>query len=222
MIPRPAAALALAALLVAGCGGGSDGEAPTVDASGFAYGSAPCPPEEKPADRPDSFEDAPERCLDDGVDYGAVVTTTEGTFTIDLLEEEAPGAVNNFVVLARWGWFDDNDVHRVVPGFMNQTGDPVGRPTGTGDPGYTIPDELPASVADYRPGTVAMANRGPDTSGSQWFACVDCSGLPSPDYTIFGQVVEGQEVVEAINALGAGDGPPSRTVTVESVEITEA
>ena len=220
MIRRPAAALALAVLLVAGCGSDSGDEA-TSEASGFAYGSGECPPEEKPAKRPESFDDAPRRCLEDDVDYGAVVTTSEGTFTIDLLEEEAPGAVNNFVVLARWGWFDGNDVHRVVRGFMNQTGDPVGQPTGTGDPGYTIPDELPASLAEYRPGTVAMANRGADTSGSQWFACVDCSGLPSPDYTIFGQVVEGQDVVQAINAFGVGNGPPSRPIAIETVEITE-
>jgi cyclophilin family peptidyl-prolyl cis-trans isomerase len=187
----------------------------------FTYGSGACPPSEKPATVPESFSDAPRDCTDDSVDYGAVVETSEGSFTIDLLEGAAPGTVNSFVVLARWGWFDGVQFHRVVPGFVNQTGDRTGNPPGTGGPGYLIADELPDSLDEYVPGAVAMANSGPDTNGSQWFTCVDCSVLPSPNYSLFGQVVDGMDVVQAINALGQGDGPPSKEVTITSVTITE-
>lgn len=222
---RLAALLLGGALALAGCGDDEPAEAASTASeapAGFAYGTGECPPAEKPAEPPTTFEDAPRDCLEDGVDYGAVITTSEGSFTIDLLEEEAPGTVNNFVVLARYGWFDGDDFHRVVPGFVNQAGDPVGNPPGTGGPGYSIADELPGAVSDYEPGAVAMANRGPDTGGSQWFVCVDCSQLPTAGYALFGQVTEGQDVVEAINALGVGNGAPSRPVAIESVAITEA
>ena len=136
-------------LAVAGCGDdeGTETAATTAPApapadEGFAYGTGECPPEEKPQQRPTSFPDAPQRCIEDGVDYRAEVVTSEGAFTFDLLEDDAPGTVNNFVVLARSGWFDGDDFHRVVAGFVNQAGDPVGDPPGTGGPGYTIPDEL--------------------------------------------------------------------------------
>lgn len=215
---RLAAVLLALGLVAAGCG--DDGE-PAEEASASSSSSSTdsatdCPSDEKPAPRPDSFPAAPPDCLEDGVDYGAVVTTSEGEFTIDLLEEDAPITVNNFVVLARHGWFDGDDFHRIVPGFVNQAGDPVGTPPGTGGPGYEIPDELPASVADYVPGTVAMANRGPNTGGSQWFVCIDCSQLPTAGYSLFGQVTEGQDVVEAINTR------PNGGVTIETIEITEA
>lgn len=185
------------------------------------FGAAPCAPATKPDVRPDSFDDSPMDCLAEGVDYSATVTTTEGTFTIHLRPDLAPVAVNSFVQLARWGWFDGNAFHRVVPGFVNQTGDPVGDPPGSGGPGYTFGDELPESVDDYVPGTVAMANAGPGTNGSQWFTCIDCSVLPSPDYSIFGEVVEGMDVVQAINDLGQPDQTPSKPVSITTIEIVE-
>lgn len=195
--------------------------APTGEPAAFQYGSGPCPPAEKPAQRPTSFADAPMRCIEDGVDYSAEIVTSEGAFTVDLLEDVAPGTVNNFVVLARSGWFDGDDFHRVVKGFVNQAGDPVGNPPGTGGPGYAIADELPASVADYVEGAVAMANSGPNTNGSQWFVCVDCSGLPTAGYSLFGQVTAGLDVVRRINDLGQPDQTPSRPVAITSVEIRE-
>jgi cyclophilin family peptidyl-prolyl cis-trans isomerase len=187
----------------------------------FTYGTGECAPAEKPAETPTKFDAAPQRCLQDGVDYKAIVTTSEGSFTIDLLEHRAPGTVNNFVQLAKWGWFDGDDFHRVVPGFVNQAGDPFGDPPGTGGPGYTIADELPPAVQSYARWAVAMANSGPNTNGSQWFTCIDCSILPTPGYSIFGQVVEGMDVVQAINDLGTSDGPPSKPVTITSIEIPE-
>lgn len=185
----------------------------------FVYGKGPCPPTTKPAAPKRMFTGAPRSCLEHGVDYAAKVETSEGSFTIDLLERRAPGTVNNFVALARWGYYDGLTFHRVVKDFVNQTGDPKG--DGTGGPGYAIADETPPSVSSYTKGSVAMANSGPDTNGSQWFTCIDCSKLPAPGYSLFGQVVDGTEVVQKINALSTGDGPPSTTVTITSITILE-
>ena len=187
----------------------------------FVFGTGECAPDTKPAEPPTTFADAPKDCLEDDVQYKAVVGTSEGSFTIDLFEQRAPGTVNNFIQLAKWGWFDGNSFHRVVPGFVNQTGDPVGDPPGTGGPGYSIPDELPPAVSSYLDGAVAMANSGPNTNGSQWFTCIDCSKLPTAGYSLFGQVSDGEDVVKAINDLGSGDGPPSKPVTIIAVEIVE-
>jgi cyclophilin family peptidyl-prolyl cis-trans isomerase len=154
------------------------------------------------------------------VDYRAVVQTSEGSFTMDLLEKDAPGTVNNFVVLARYGFFDGLTFHRVVPGFVIQGGDPNG--DGSGGPGYSIADELPVAVTSYKRGAVAMANSGPNSNGSQFFVCTDCAGLPNPGYSLFGQVIDGMDVVQGIEALATGDGPPSKTVTIEKVTIQEA
>ncbi len=181
-----------------------------------------CPPDDRPEATPKRFAEPFPRCIEDGVDYGAVITTSQGAFTVDLTEETAPETVNNFVALSRWGWFDGDDFHRVVPGFVIQGGDPFGEPPGTGGPGYAIEDELPTGVEAYVEGAVAMANSGPNSGGSQFFVCLDCSSLPGPAYSLFGQITAGIEVVEAINALADGDGPPTEGVAIDSVEITEA
>jgi cyclophilin family peptidyl-prolyl cis-trans isomerase len=187
----------------------------------FEYGTGECPPPEKPAEPVRQFEAAPQRCIEDGVDYAAVLTTSEGQITVDLLEDEAPGTVNNFVVLARYGYYDNDDFHRIIPGFVVQGGDPVGEPPGTGGPGYMFPDEVPASVEDYVEGSVAMANSGPDTNGSQFFIYLGPNTLPGPQYSLFGQVTEGLEVAKAIEALGSDSGEPQQVVSIESVGIVE-
>jgi cyclophilin family peptidyl-prolyl cis-trans isomerase len=148
------------------------------------------------------------------------VTTSAGPFTFDLLEADAPGAVNNFVNLARSGYYDGSTFHRVLEGFVIQGGDPVGQPAGTGGPGYAIADELPGA-GEYEVGSVAMANSGPDTSGSQFFVVTgeEGVGLP-PSYTLFGTVTMGMDVVSAIEAE-PGE-PPDAPVEVTSVEIIEA
>jgi cyclophilin family peptidyl-prolyl cis-trans isomerase len=213
-------------LLAAACGSdvGSSADLATTTTTAApaaaTYGHAPCPPATPPAETPHSFE-APKKCIQDGVDYGAVLSTTEGDITIDLLEDQAPVTVNNFVVLARWGWFDGDDFHRVVPGFVAQAGDRFGDPQGSGTPGYVIPDELPSAVSDYVPGSVAMANRGPDTGSSQFFLCTDCSKLPSAAYARFGQITAGMDVLAQIDALGQGDGPPGKPIGIRKVTITE-
>jgi len=224
----------VAVVLVSIAGGGDDDDADVAATTtsttaavdpppGFAEPECPSPGDEPPAERPAGFTEAPPMCLEDGVDYSAVMVTSQGEITFDLLEDDAPTTVNSFVFLARMGWYDGDDFHRVIQGFMNQGGDPIAQ--GTGGPGYQFEDELPASVEEYTPGTVAMANSGPDTNGSQFFICVGCDQLPTPGYSIFGRVTEGMDVVEAINDLGVPpgqSGPPDPPVTIESVTIVEA
>ena len=135
----------------------------------------------------------------------AVIETTVGTIEFELLDEIAPKAAGNFSTLAKKGFYDGVIFHRVVPGFVIQGGDPDG--TGRGGPGYTFEDE-PVTLG-YARGTVAMANAGPNTNGSQFFICLD--DLPSlpPKYTIFGMVASGLATVDAIaNARVAALGDP--------------
>jgi peptidyl-prolyl cis-trans isomerase B (cyclophilin B) len=138
--------------------------------------------------------------------YHAVIKTNKGDIHLDLNPAEAPMTVNNFVVLARDGYYDGLTFHRVVPHFVIQGGDPTG--TGSGGPGYKFKDE--AVKRPYKAGTVAMANAGPNTNGSQFFICLeDQAGLP-PNYTIFGDTVAGMDVVRNIRV-----GDVMQSVTVE-------
>lgn len=188
-------------------------------------GETPCPAEDGSEERTTDFEQAPPSCIDEGVTYRATIETTEGDIVVELDEEAAPTAVNNFVVLARYHFYDNVPFHRIIPGFMIQGGDPVGPQPGTGGPGYAIDDELPTGDDPYPTGTLAMANSGPDTSGSQFFITVEGGGDQlTPDYTAFGTVVEGQDVVEAISQHGdaATNGTPTKVIAIERVTITEA
>ncbi|PZS16226.1 MAG: peptidylprolyl isomerase [Acidimicrobiales bacterium] len=159
-------------------------------------------------------------CIDPDRRYVAEMATSKGTMTIALDPVGAPSTVNNFVVLARYHYFDGVAFHRVIPGFVVQGGDPEG--TGRGGPGYRFADELPAP-GHYEVGSLAMANAGPDTNGSQFFIISGPQGaqLP-PKYALFGKVVKGLEVVSAIEATGSSSGKPSERVTIDSVTITES
>ena len=144
----------------------------------------------------------------------ATITTEKGDIDVDLFTNDAPRAANNFLDLARKGFYDGVIFHRIVPGFVIQGGDPTG--TGRGGPGYQFPDE--PFKGDYQRGTLAMANAGPNTNGSQFFICLaDLSGKLPKNYTIFGQVTKGLDVVDVIAAgrTGAQDRP------VEPVKITK-
>ena len=148
----------------------------------------------------------------------AIIETSAGTIEFELLDEIAPKAAGNFVTLAKKGFYDGVIFHRVVPGFVIQGGDPDG--TGRGGPGYTFEDE-PVTLG-YARGTVAMANAGPNTNGSQFFICLqDLPQLP-PKYTIFGQVLAGLSVVDAIAAGATGPGDrPVEPVTMTKVSVRE-
>lgn len=231
--PRPTLRTALGVLALAtplalaGCGseestpaaGSGGGDSTTAAETSSGDAAVECPPAEGTEERTTSFESAPPMCLTPGVDYTAVITTDAGTVTVDLLEDKAPETVNNFVFLARNHYYDGITFHRVIPGFMIQGGDPQG--TGSGGPGYQFSDELPAA-GEYEIGSVAMANAGPDTNGSQFFIVTGDAGVSlPPDYSLFGAVTEGMETVTAIETDGSAQGTPSTTHTIESVEIIE-
>lgn len=187
--------------------------------------TTPCPPVEGSADRVTSFDGPPETCIDPAtVAYTATFVTSEGDFSAQLDADAAPETVNNFVVLARYGYYDGTPIHRVVPDFVIQGGDGDGEPLGSNDLGYTIADELPASSDAYADYALAMANAGPNSNGSQYFVVLPGGGAQlQPAFSYYGQVTEGTDVVDAIADLGQEgvDGPPTREVTVETVEITE-
>jgi cyclophilin family peptidyl-prolyl cis-trans isomerase len=159
-------------------------------------------------------------CIDVARRYSAEMVTSKGTMTIALDPVAAPKTVNNFVFLARYHYFDGIFFHRVIPGFVLQGGDPKG--TGTGGPGYDFEDELPRR-GRYELGSLAMANAGPNTNGSQFFVISGPSGvrLP-PQYSLFGKVVSGLDVVATIDALGTSSGKPKERVTIASMTITES
>jgi cyclophilin family peptidyl-prolyl cis-trans isomerase len=166
-----------------------------------------------------------EQNIDPAKQYAATMVTNKGAFTISFFHSDAPLAVNNFVSLAREGFYDGTPFHRIVSGFVIQGGDPTG--TGTGGPGYTFPDE-PVSK-DYERGTVAMANAGPNTNGSQFFVVLqNLKGQLPKNYTIFGRVTDGMDVVDAIartpvrRGQSGENSTPTEKVTLERVEITES
>jgi len=164
--------------------------------------------------KPDMIVDASKR-------YSATLHTNKGDITFDLLMADAPKTVNNFVFLAREGFYDGSPFHRIIKSFMIQGGDPTG--TGRGGPGYRFEDEK--VQRRYERGIVAMANAGPNTNGSQFFICHgrNSEGLP-PSYTIFGKVSSGMDVVDVIADVPTG-GPerstPTERITIESVTIDE-
>jgi cyclophilin family peptidyl-prolyl cis-trans isomerase len=166
-----------------------------------------------------------ENTLDPAKRYGATLTTNHGQFEVELFADTAPATVNNFVSLAREGFYDGTTFHRIVKGFVIQGGDPTG--TGSGGPGYRFADELP-KAHDYERGVLAMANAGPNTNGSQFFVCLsDLRGRLPKNYTIFGRVTSGMETVDAIAAVptrrgGSGEqSTPTETVSLDRVEVTE-
>lgn len=167
------------------------------------------------------FSSAPPFCIDVTKTYTATVTTDIGSFTMQLLAKDAPVTVNNFVFLAGYHYFTGIVFHRVIQGFVDQTGDPTG--TGSGGPGYEFKDELPSSASAYDAGAVAMANSGANTNGSQFFIVVPGGGSQlSPAYSVFGQVTSGMSVVDTINADGSSSGTPTKYHKILNVTITES
>ena len=171
-----------------------------------------------------SWTSPPSHQLREGTRYKAVLHTEKGDITIDLDSAASPRTVNNFVFLSREGFYDGVIFHRTIDGFMIQTGDPEG--TGRGGPGYRFEDE--PVKRRYLAGTVAMANSGPNTNGSQFFIVHNRDvGLP-PNYTIFGQVESGLDVVDEIASAPTKVGPggenstPVEPVKILSIDIVES
>ncbi|MYB03340.1 MAG: peptidylprolyl isomerase [Acidimicrobiaceae bacterium] len=160
-------------------------------------------------------------CIDATKRYTATMDTSMGSLTIALDAAAAPLTVNNFVVLARYHYYDGVIFHRIINGFVCQGGDPTG--TGRGGPGYRFADELP-KPGRYEIGSLAMANAGPNTNGSQFFLISgpNGAGLP-PQYSLFGKVVSGLDVVDAMQRVDTDrNDRPLTDVTINSVTITES
>ena len=198
----------------------------TAAPADFVYGTTECPPVEGAATQTQDFSDSFALCIDPTKTYTAVVKTNMGTYSAVLDAAKAPGTVNNFVSLARNKYFDGTTCHRAIPGFMIQCGDPTA--TGSGGPGYKFADELPAA-GEYKIGSLAMANSGANTNGSQFFVISGDQGVSlPPNYTLFGQVTDGLDTtVVALDAAGNDDPssngvPPLTEITIESITITES
>ena len=163
------------------------------------------------------YSSPPDLAIELDAEYSATLHTSLGDITIEFLAAEAPITTNNFLFLAKEGYYDGVIFHRIVPGFVIQGGDPTG--TGSGGPGYTFRDELDGN-GKYSRGMVAMANAGPSTNGSQFFVCLGDLGLPHA-YSIFGRVTDGMDVVDAIAALPTGSQDrPNKPPVINSVTVT--
>jgi peptidyl-prolyl cis-trans isomerase B (cyclophilin B) len=202
-------AVAIVAAILIGRSGGDD--------SGAA-GAAGCSEVDQPEPKDVSFK-APKQTVKQGEALTAVVETSCGTFDLALDSKRAPKTVNSFVFLSEEGFYDGLSLHRVIPGFVVQGGDPLGN--GTGGPGYSVDEKPPPNLA-YTKGVVAMAKSGaepPGRSGSQFFVVVGPdAGLP-PEYALVGRVSDGLDVVERIAKVGTPSGRPKQTVLIEHIEI---
>ena len=195
-------------------------DATSADASAATTTIDGCAAADGSAAKQATFTEYPPVCIEPGKAYGATIETNQGTLNITLRPDIAPITVNSFVNLARYHYFDGTTCHRAIRNFVVQCGDPTA--TGTGDPGYEFADELPTEA--YTVGSIAMANAGPNTNGSQFFIISgrDGAALP-PSYSLFGQVDEADMgVVAALDALGnPSDGPPLQPIDIVSITITE-
>jgi cyclophilin family peptidyl-prolyl cis-trans isomerase len=197
-----------------------------VSAGPFVYGEGECAPADGSGDQVREFTSAPKLCIDPAKTYTALISTNKGDVTVVLDAVKSPGTVNNFVNLARSKYFDGTVCHRAIPSFVVQCGDPTA--TGTGGPGYAIADELP-SAGEYKLGSLAMANSGPNTNGSQFFIISGEQGMTlQPNYSLFGQVTTGLDTtVPALNNAGNDDPasngvPPKEELRIIKVTITES
>jgi peptidyl-prolyl cis-trans isomerase B (cyclophilin B) len=166
-----------------------------------------------------SYDNPPEMVIDPQKKYAATIVTDLGDVVIELYADKAPKTVNNFVFLARDGYYDGVTFHRVIKGFMAQAGDPTG--SGRGGPGYKFADEFHPDLRHDGPGVLSMANAGPGTNGSQFFITYKATPHLDGKHTVFGKVVEGMDTVHAIPER---DPMAAREpgVAIRSVTITES
>ncbi len=179
-----------------------------------------CPATDGSSPRRTSFDGPFDMCIDPSKRYTAEMVTSVGSLTIALDPAAAPKTVNNFVSLARYHYYDGLTFHRVIQGFVLQGGCPEG--SGRGGPGFRFEDELP-KPGRYELGSLAMANAGPNTNGSQFFVISGPSGVGLPPaYSLFGKVIKGLELVDQMEKVPTGSGDkPVNDLVIESVTITE-
>ena len=198
--------------------------AASQSASPAATADIGCGPAPTPPETPKAFDSAPKQAIEKGTDYTLTLTTNCGDIVIDTKPRKAPETVDSMLFLAENGYFDSTLCHRLTTEgiFVLQCGDPTA--TGSGGPGYSVPDEnLPQEEeANYPKGTVAMANAGPGTSGSQFFIVYEDTTLPA-SYTIWGTVTEGLDIVQRVAAAGVAgggsDGAPAATIGILATDV---
>jgi cyclophilin family peptidyl-prolyl cis-trans isomerase len=195
----------------------------TIPAPGATVtGDAPCPAADGSSARATTFAKPPPLCINPSKTYTAQVDTTKGAFTIALDAKGTPATANNFVFLARYHYYDGVAFHRIIPDFVDQVGDANGPTPGQGGPGYKFADELPTGASPYTEGTVAMANSGANTNGSQWFVVIGSGGSKlQPSFNRIGTLSAGLDVAKAINATGTQAGTPTEEILITKVTITE-
>ena len=165
------------------------------------------------------YSNAPPVTIDPAAKYLATIRTSMGNLEVELFAERSPITVNNFIFLANDGFYDGIIFHRVIPNFMIQGGDPTG--TGMGGPGYKFQDEFAASLIFDEPGKLAMANSGANTNGSQFFVTTVPTAHLNGGHTIFGQIIQGQEVADAISLADSVTGNrPSEPIVIFGIYIT--
>jgi cyclophilin family peptidyl-prolyl cis-trans isomerase len=193
--------IAVLAMFVVACGGDDEGSTDGTTNGG---------PKVYPAEPPMS--------IDVNKQYFATIKTEVGEMKLELYPQDAPRHVNNFVFLAREGFYEGVTFHRVIPGFVAQAGDPTG--TGSGGPGYTIPDEVNSRT--FVDGTLGMAKTtAPNSAGSQWFICYAPQPNLNGGYTVFGQLIEGRDVLDKIKSRNPQVSTDPGT-KIESIEIEES
>jgi cyclophilin family peptidyl-prolyl cis-trans isomerase len=189
-----------------------------------------------PADRNGMYSQPPAMQIDATKTYVATLETAKGNIVVELAADKVPNTVNNFVFLARQGFYDNTTFHRVLEGFMAQAGDPSG--TGAGGPGYRFPDEFHPDLKHDRPGVLSMANSGPDTNGSQFFITYgptpwldaygadgtlkDCRRTDVSCHAVFGRVIEGMDVLEALTPRDPNQRPSFSGDLIRTILIEES
>src|SRR5689334_18540399 len=170
---------------------------------------------------PKQYPSPPAMSIDTSKSFTATFDTSRGKIVVDLFPKDAPSTVNNFVFLARDGFYNGTKFHRVIPDFMIQGGDPEG--TGRGGPGYKFADEFHADLKHSKPGLLSMANAGPNTNGSQFFVTVAATPWLDNKHSIFGEVTEGYDVVKKISeAPRNAQDRPLKEVRINSIKIERA
>lgn len=162
-------------------------------------------PEQAPAPeaKPKTYSSPPAMAIDTGKQYKAIIETEKGKMVLELFAKDVPVTVNNFVFLAREGFYDGSTFHRVIPGFMAQGGDPTG--TGMGTAGYRFDDEF--TEHQHEAGTLSMANSGPNTNSAQFFITFTPQHGLDGKHTVFGQLIEGMDVLEKLTPRDPSQNP---------------
>lgn len=210
----------VAALAITGCSASVEShDAKGTTPPGTIVGATPCPQADGSSPRTLVFEKAPPTCIDPAKTYTAKISTTRGDIVVALDQKRAPVAVNNFVVLARYHFYDSLLFDRNIGGYVIGAGRlPPPLPD---NPGYRFNDELPKQSGDYAAGDVLMDNDGVNTNGSKFMILVENKGI-APKFTNFGRVTAGFDTtVKAIDATGSSSGKPSADTTITSVTITQ-